>query len=160
MLNFIRRRDAALPGVETAKMKWCLIALALLAAPATARVPTSIAYQPSMACTPYTGSKTVMNGVQQQRADALIAAFERDYPAALVNPARVEGALLDPVTLARIVDDLACLSTQPGADPFVPEQAAALFASKRYGKAAFALLAKKGQLRFAKQMRAYVVVGR
>jgi hypothetical protein len=141
-------------------MRYCLALLALLAAPAAARIPASLAYTTSLACTPYNGSKTVINSAQQQRADALIAAFERDYPANLVDPVKVESTVVAPATLARIVADLACLSTQPGADPFVPEQAAALFASKRYGKAAFTHLVKRGQVRFAKQMRAYVAVPR
>ena len=149
-----------LVAVSCANIVGFFAVLALSAAPAVARTPASVAYTPSMKCTPFTGSAKITSGVQQQRADALIAAFERDYPAALVDPSRVERALLDSATLARIVNDLACLSTQPGADSFVPEQAAALFASKRYGKAAFALLAKRGQARFARQMRAFVAVGR
>ena len=129
--------------------------------PVTAR-PTMavISYTPTQHCTPFVGSARRVNGVQQQHADMLIDAFEKDYPAALVDPDRVESAVVSPATLKAIVADLACLATQPGGDPFVPDQAAALFASKRYGAQAFALLAKSGNARFAKQMRDYTAVRR
>lgn len=101
----------------------------------------------------------------QEQADAMLAAFETEYPPALVDPARVDGAVLDASTLQRIVADLACLAAQPGADAFVPDQAAALFASRRHGRSAFEALdalAQRGDARakrFAMQMRAYAEQG-
>ena len=139
-------------------MKRSVALLLLMAAPASAHGLETVSYKPSLICTPYKGSKAVISGAQQQYADRLIAAFERDYPTTLIDPKRIENAAIAPTLFAQIVDHLACLSTQPGADPFVPEQAAALFASKRYGKAAFARLAQTKQAAFARQMRAYVSV--
>jgi hypothetical protein len=142
-------------------MRFLIVALALVAAfPASARTPKLIDYAPTIRCVPFVGNKNAATAVQQQRADALIAAFEAAYPPALGDPARVEIATVLPATLKAIVAELACLSTHPGADPFVPEQAAALFASKRYGKTAFALLAQSGNARFARQMRSYIAVRR
>ena len=129
------------------------MATPILAAPA-------VTYTPTQRCTPFLGGSKQVNGVQQQRADQLIAAFEDDYPAVLVDPKRVEAASISPAILQKIVSDLACLATQPGADPFVPEQAAALFASRRYGAQAFAILARNANARFAKQMRSYTAVRR
>ncbi len=136
-------------------MKAAVALLMLIAAPAGARTQAPVIYTPSLRCTAATATAS-----GQARADALIAAFEREYPAALVDPARVEQAMIAPATLQVIVANLACLSKQPGADPFVPEQAAALFASRRYGKAAFALLARTREARFARQMRDYTTAGR
>ena len=130
-----------------------LMATPTLAAPA-------VTYAPTQRCTPFLGDAKQISGVQQQRADQLIAAFEVNYPAALVDPKRVEAASISPAILQKIVSDLACLATQPGADPFVPEQAAALFASRRYGAQAFDILARNGNTRFAKQMRSYTAVRR
>ena len=127
---------------------------------ASAKARNTIDYAPTLRCTAFVGAKNAPTRVQQQRADALIAAFEKAYPSGLVNPSRVDTAAIPPTTLKVIVEQLACLSTHPGADPFVPEQAAALFASKRYGKTAFALLAKSGNARFARQMRRYTGVRR
>lgn len=110
----------------------------------------------------YTPSFRCSEPVTQAAADAMLAAFEKDYPAALVAPAQVEGAAIPPAVLERIVADLSCLAGQPGGDPFVPEQAAALFASPRHGAAAFAALERLASAgnqrarRFAVQMRGYV----
>lgn len=135
--------------------------LLLVTAASAAMAATKIIdYTPALHCTPFVGTKNAPTGAQQRRADALIAAFEKSYPPRLVDPSRVELETIPPTTLKTIVAQLACLSTHPGADPFVPEQAAALFASKRYGKTAFALLAKSGNGRFATQMRSYVAVRR
>ena len=113
----------------------------------------AISYAPSFKCT---GA-----GTSQAAADRIIAAFEKEYPAALVDPARVEGVAVEPAVLARIVGDLACLASLPGGDPFVADQASALFASPRHGAAAFAALDRlasagdSAAARFARQMRAY-----
>lgn len=112
----------------------------------------AIVYAPSFAC----GKPVGPAG-----ADAMLAAFETEYPKALVDPAQVELQDVTPATLEHLVADLACLAGQIGGDPFVPEQAAALFASRRYGVAAFAALdalARSGSgeaERFGVQMRAY-----
>lgn len=111
-----------------------------------------VAYTPSLRCS---------GTASQADADAMLAAFEREYPASLVSSAQVEGVKIPPATLDDIVASLSCLAAQPGGDPFVPEQAAALFASKRHGAAAFEAverLASAGDepaRRFAEQMRAY-----
>lgn len=112
----------------------------------------TVSYAPSFHCSEI---------VTQAAADTMLSAFERDYPASLVAPAQVEGVTIPPATLARIVADLSCLASQPGGDLFIPEQAAALFASRRYGAEAFDAvekLASEGDeraRRFATQMRAY-----
>ncbi len=139
-----------------------LLALVALTAATTssARMPKVIHYAPTMRCTPFVGNENVATLAQQNRADALIESFEKAYPPALVDPTRVEIAIVPSATLKTIIVELACLSTHPGADPFVPDQAAALFASKRYGNAAFAVLAESGNARFARQMRSYAAIRR
>lgn len=112
----------------------------------------NLSYAPSFECTA---------GASPTAADAMLAAFEADYPKALVDPATVELQQLAPATLQRIVADLGCLAGQVGGDAFIPEQAVALFASRRHGAAAFAaldVLARSGDAaaeRFLVQMRGY-----
>jgi hypothetical protein len=136
-------------------MKSALTLLLMLAGSAQARSEPVVTYSPAERCTPLVRSARTTTAAELARGDALIAAFERTYPQALVDPATVDTVTIAPPTLRVLVDDLACLSTQPGGDPFVAEQAAALFASKRYGPAAFGWLARTGRTRFAQQMRRY-----
>ncbi|TRW17351.1 hypothetical protein [Glacieibacterium frigidum] len=118
--------------------------------PATTTAP--LAYAPTFRCEGL---------VDAAAADAMLAKFEAEYPKPLVSPALVEGQRIAPATLTRIVTDLSCLAAQIGGDPFVPEQAAALFASRRHGADAFAALDRlavsdEQAARFRDQMKAYI----
>lgn len=129
-------------------------------APGAARTP---AYSRSLRDQPvvYPGVGCPTQHGSQAEADQAIAAFERAYPAALVDPATVERRTVAPAVLTRIIANLPCLAALPGGDPFVAEQASALFASRAHGRAAFAALDRLAATdpraaRFARQMRAYV----
>src|SRR5262249_46290745 len=96
--------------------------------------------------------------------DKLEDALEKNYPESLLDEDKVERVDLDSIQLTQIVMYLACLSNASGGD-FVPSSATTLFASKRYGRAAFHVLEResKGRRRDAKdakfflwQMRQYL----
>ncbi|NJR77166.1 hypothetical protein [Sphingomonas corticis] len=96
---------------------------------------------------------------------ALGDAFYRRYPKSLADPAAVETLALDDSEMANVVGYLACVATLTDGDPVVADNAAALFASPRHGRAAFArleALAAKGgaeaagAARFLRQMKAQV----
>lgn len=96
--------------------------------------------------------------------DKLEDDLEKHYPVALVEAARVEHVYLVRAQLAQIVMYLACLS-KSSRGAFVPEQAMALFASKRYGREAFRVLERESATRggdakdakfFLWQMRQYM----
>ena len=135
--------------------------LVLLGAGPTARA------QPE-ACEPATGKPGSESDAELARTDRLVAAFEKRFPKALRSKTGAERASLTPSVLDALVRELACLASLPGGDPFVPETATTLFASKRHGRAAFAILdrmaadaaaslARREAARaFAVQMGAYV----
>lgn len=70
-------------------------------------------------------------------SDARLAEFDRAYPREWRRRGGIKDVEFTPAELRRAVTGLACLSTWPGADPLVPDAAAALFASRRHGTAAF-----------------------
>lgn len=90
-------------------------------------------------------------GATAGEANALLASFRADYPAELRKRRSVEKAALAPAQLQDLVTGLACLSTWPGADPLVADTARPLFASKRYGAQAFAMLDAVGHSRAASE---------
>ncbi|TCP34344.1 hypothetical protein [Sphingomonas sp. BK235] len=83
-----------------------------------------------------------MPGMAVSAADqtAALAAFEARYPAAYGDAKRLRAAALTPPALRELVAGLACLASWPAAQDVVPRRAAPLFASKRWGSAAFAAL--------------------
>lgn len=71
---------------------------------------------------------------------SVIADFDRNYPAEYRSRGRIKRADISPDELRATVAALACLLRWPGAERVVPEAALPLFASKRYGAAAFQLV--------------------
>ena len=71
---------------------------------------------------------------------AVVQQFEAEYPAQYRRQASLRRAQITPEELRATVTGLACLSRWPGAQKVVPEAATPLFASKRYGPAAFAVI--------------------
>lgn len=71
---------------------------------------------------------------------AVLADFDRNYPAEYRSSGRVKRAEISPDDLRATVAGLACLSRWPGAERVVPDAALPLFASKRYGPTAFRLV--------------------
>jgi len=71
---------------------------------------------------------------------SVMADFERTYPAAYRRSGDLKRTEITPQELRNTVVSLACLATWPGAEDVVPRTATPLFASKRYGPAAFAAL--------------------
>jgi hypothetical protein len=72
--------------------------------------------------------------------EAVIADFERSYPAEYRRDKALKRAVIAPEEMRATVIGLACLATWPGAEEVVPKAATPLFASKRHGDAAFAAL--------------------
>ena len=150
------------------KAAFCLAAVLTCLAGASSAAQGNGGWTLFPACAPYAKPTDRPTPEELAVADRLVNAFERSYPKALAGEASVERTPLGSDALARLVADLACVSSHPGADPFVPEQALALFASKRHGRAAFAALnalarseAASPALRsaaraFERQMRSYV----
>lgn len=68
---------------------------------------------------------------------AVIADFESSYPAEFRRSSSLKRVEIAPDELRATVTGLACLARWPGAEAIVPEAATPLFASKRYGPAAF-----------------------
>ncbi len=66
--------------------------------------------------------------------------FEQQYPAALINPATVDEQSLTANDIAKIAGFAACAAAKTDFEPFVADNASALFASKTHGAAAFAAL--------------------
>jgi hypothetical protein len=96
---------------------------------------------------------------------ALVDAFEKRYPRALVGEASVERLALDPGQVGNAAAYLACVAGLTGLDVFVAEQGLALFASRRHGRAALAALDRiasgtgpeaAGARDYARQIRAYL----
>lgn len=71
---------------------------------------------------------------------AVVADFERSYPAEYRRASLLKKAAISPDELRATVTGLACLARWPGAEQVVPEAATPLFASKRYGSQAFETL--------------------
>jgi hypothetical protein len=71
---------------------------------------------------------------------AVIADFDRSYPAEYRKPSLLKRTEIEPDELRATVAGLACLSRWPGAERVVPQAAVPLFASKRYGPIAFRLI--------------------
>lgn len=69
---------------------------------------------------------------------AVLADFQRSYPAEFRKISTLKHTEIAPDELRATVTGLACLARWPGAEEIVPEMATPLFASKRYGPAAFA----------------------
>lgn len=71
---------------------------------------------------------------------ATIAAFEASFPAEYGSMGKLRKAEFAPAALRDLVVGLACLSTWPAGQRVVPQHAMPLFASKRWGPAAFTAL--------------------
>ena len=71
---------------------------------------------------------------------AVIADFERSYPADYRRDKALKRAVIAPEEMRATVVGLACLASWPGAEEVVPRAATPLFANKRHGDAAFAAL--------------------
>ena len=70
----------------------------------------------------------------------LAVELDRTLPASLRRMRDVKRAEIAPADLRRMVTGLACYASVPGSGETVPRAAESLFASKRYGEAAFAAL--------------------
>ena len=104
------------------------------------------------------------NSLSLKNADEVSDLFEKQYPTALVDVNIVDEQSLTSDDMAAIVRFAACAAAQTDFEPFVADNASALFASKKHGNAAFAALEKisrnpgfegKAAKEFAAQMRAY-----
>lgn len=103
------------------------------AAVADARGNIGFAARQASACrTPAAGDRSAQA--------SLIADFERNYPAEFRREKRLKRAVISPDELRATVTGLACLSRWPGAEKVVPDVATPLFASERYGRAAFEMV--------------------
>lgn len=71
---------------------------------------------------------------------AVLADFAQNYPVEYRTSKLLKRTDITPDELRATVTALACLSRWPGAERVVPEAATPLFASKRYGPAAFQLI--------------------
>jgi hypothetical protein len=71
---------------------------------------------------------------------AAVAAFEEGFPAAYGDERRLRRMELPASELRQLVTGLACLASWPAAQEVVPDRAVPLFASKRLGPQAFAML--------------------
>lgn len=71
---------------------------------------------------------------------AVVADFAQSYPEEYRSAKLLKRADIGPDELRATVTGLACLSRWPGAERVVPQAAIPLFASKRYGRAAFQLV--------------------
>lgn len=71
---------------------------------------------------------------------AVIADFERSYPAEFRRSGALKKTDIAPDELRATVTGLACLARWPGAEAIVPEAATPLFSSKRHGPAAFQVI--------------------
>ncbi|KMO36957.1 hypothetical protein [Methylobacterium aquaticum] len=137
-------------------MRAALLALALLSGPARAG-PVPVAGLPLPGCAEVRASALL--------GSALVSAFERRYPPALVGEASVERLALDPGQVENAAAYLACVAGLTGLDVYVAEQGLSLFASRRHGRAALAALDRiargtgpeAGSARdYARQIRAYL----
>ena len=117
---------------------------------------------PTMTARPVADCATLLASPADPQS--LLDAFERDYPSAYADPARVDGAV-PADTVPELARSLACLAGVTSFEGFLSDQASALFASRRHGPAAFAALAAAGKgsgreadyaRRFAEQMRAVI----
>lgn len=91
--------------------------------------------------------------------------FEQHYPPELIDPGTVEDTTLYAADLDTVTGFAACAAAITDYEPFVADNALALFASKKHGAAAFAALqraavgstfAAKAAREFSSQMREYV----
>jgi hypothetical protein len=87
-------------------------------------------------------SQAATDPAQQQ---VVIDDFTRSYPAEYRSYGALRRTAITPDELRATVTGLACLATWPGAEKVVPRTATPLFASKRYGRAAFSTLAAVAQ---------------
>ncbi len=71
---------------------------------------------------------------------AALAEFEDGFPAAYGKERELRRMTLSPPELRQLVTGLACLASWPAAQEVVPDRAVPLFASKRLGAQAFAML--------------------
>lgn len=117
---------------------------------------------PRMTARPVADCSTLLASTADPQT--LLDAFERDYPAAYADPARVDDAVRGE-EVPELARSLACLAGVTAFEGFLADQASALFASPRHGRAAFAALAAAGKgegreaeyaRRFADQMRAVI----
>lgn len=71
---------------------------------------------------------------------SVLTEFAESYPAEYRTAKLLKRTDIAPAELRATVTGLACLSRWPGAEQVVPEAATPLFASKRYGPAAFEMI--------------------
>ncbi len=103
--------------------------------------------------------------LQSLSPDAAADVFEKQYPSKLVDPATVDSVTLTASEIEAIALFAACAAARTGYEPFVADNASALFASTRHGNAAFAALKRlsrapgiegKAAKAFDDQMRDYI----
>ncbi len=103
--------------------------------------------------------------LEQGSPDTVATLFEQHYPAPLVSPDTVDDIELSVADLDSLTAFAACAAAKNDYEPFVADNASALFASKRHGAAAFAALrraaagsgfAADAAQEFGDQMRRYV----
>lgn len=71
---------------------------------------------------------------------ATLAAFEDGFPSSYGHARALKRLDMTPAELRDLLTGLACLSSWPAAQEVVPDRATALFADKRWGPRAFAML--------------------
>lgn len=153
-------RDADCASADVAA-RCAGIADRLFQAYTAAAIPAELE-TPAMTARPVADCTTLL--ASSADAQSLLDRFERDYPAAYADPARVDDAV-PADTVPELARSLACLAGVTSFEGFLADQASALFASPRHGRAAFAALAAAGKgsgreaeyaRRFAEQMRAVI----
>ena len=101
----------------------------------------------------------------QADTEALLAAFNTDYPATLVNESTVKDVVISGPEMDRLTAYLACVADLSDYFPEVADGALALFSSKRHGAAALHALEKHAQKpdidgkaakQFLEQMQGYL----
>jgi hypothetical protein len=133
------------------------------AAPTAAQIFIAASRQPDNACVTNPGALDNDSGVALKFEDMI----ERVYGAALVGERSVEREKISPAEMADMTRTMACVASWNGTAS-IADSFAALFASRRHGKAAFAALAvhaknktatasdRRAAQEFASQMRSYV----
>ncbi len=139
-------REPAQPGTET---------------PTTAEVKDTMAEDkpaPSQFDLPECDS------LQSQSADAVAALFETKFPPQIIDPKTVDAVQLTPEEMEAVTAFAACAAAKNDFEPFIADNATALFTSRVHGKAAFAALDRISRRpgfigpaakAFAKQMRGF-----
>jgi hypothetical protein len=103
--------------------------------------------------------------LQSKSYDEVSNLFEKHFPAALIDPGRVENVSLTQNEISLLAAFAACAAAKTDFEPFVADGATAFFGSKKHGNTAFSALEStsrkpgfegKAAKEFAEQMRNYV----